>query len=376
MSRLRKLVKSVLPAPVAKRISVMARGIGTANAVGEASVRPSVPRLIEALWSGGSPTARGELEAVARSAAIEDRVSALTALGKWCMTAGKWQEAVGYFDDAAASSISLATEAISLAADCHLMLGNPRNAMARLAVLLDRRKPDPSTELRLGAIRSLEVGDLAPLVSSLNRIYVARGLAPLRRRDPTRATGWDNLDHGAPRFEPAEASFRVSVVIPVDAGDEFLPMARDSLRRQTWPDIEVVVAASGEIHLEDDGDLVVVRADRGSPRDAGVAAASGDVVLVHAPNEISHPQRVELQVVSLGEHRPLVGVHGTSLDIRGVPLPGSGIPTGELIRPMKSSLAWRGELPSTGDARFVADGVPMALVVTHSDLAVSSQGVV
>lgn len=369
MSRIRKLAKAVLPASATRRIAaIMRRGKPAPSP--RVSPIVDVAPLIDALWAAGDGKSRLELEGVVRRVSDpEERATGLLALGKWEMTRGAWSTALEYFDEVAATSSGLAAEAISLGVDCCLFLEQPRQAMSRISVLLDRRRPDASTELRLGAIRA-QGGDLDPLVASLNRIYLDRGLAPLHRRDPRIPTVWGNLTAAAPRFEPAENAFLVSVVIVARENDTFLRETILSLGEQTWPELEIVAVTTAPIDLDPTRRLVRVDG-RGvdDPHVAGVAAASGRAVLFHGPNEWSHPQRVELQVASLGDRRPITGIHGIDVDASGA-LKAEPMLGAELINPLKSSLAWLASEalpPDPETARFLAPGAPMAVVLTGTE---------
>lgn len=115
----------------------------------------------------------------------------------------------------------------------------------------------------------------------------------------------------------ARGETRVSVVIPNWNGQELLPLCLDSLRQQTYPNFEIIVADNGST----DGSLALLARDYpevgvaalGENRgyagavNAGFRAASGQVLVVFNNDAEADPRWVEELVAAL-ERRPEAGM--------------------------------------------------------------------
>ena len=108
---------------------------------------------------------------------------------------------------------------------------------------------------------------------------------------------------------------RVSVVIPVYNGSNFLGEAIDSALAQTWPDVEVIVVDDGS----DDGGATAgiarsygdriryLRTDHGgvsSALNAGIRAMTGQYFAWLSHDDVYHPSKLERQLAALEGHGP------------------------------------------------------------------------
>jgi glycosyltransferase involved in cell wall biosynthesis len=109
---------------------------------------------------------------------------------------------------------------------------------------------------------------------------------------------------------------KVSVLIPTHNRREVVTHAIDSVRNQTHKDLEIVVYDDGSIDgTEDviraipDQRIVFIRSRKnkglGHARNALVEAASCDIVAHHDDDDMSHPQRIELELKALEEYESI-----------------------------------------------------------------------
>jgi glycosyltransferase involved in cell wall biosynthesis len=121
----------------------------------------------------------------------------------------------------------------------------------------------------------------------------------------------------------------VSVVLPARNAAATIGQALESLRGQTFGDLEVIVVDDGS----SDDTAAHVRALAASDRrvqllesparglvpalNAGVAAATGPLIARMDADDVAHPDRLAAQVALLGE-RPELGVAACQVEARGI----------------------------------------------------------
>ena len=118
----------------------------------------------------------------------------------------------------------------------------------------------------------------------------------------------------------------ISVVLSVYNGEAFVADAIESIRRQTFPDFEMIVVDDGSndgtaaildlfqvadprIHV-----LTLPRVGLGRATNTGLAAAKGKYIARLDADDLAKPKRLEIQLAYLQEH-PEVGLLGTSYNI-------------------------------------------------------------
>jgi glycosyltransferase involved in cell wall biosynthesis len=118
---------------------------------------------------------------------------------------------------------------------------------------------------------------------------------------------------GVGRDVNASARPRVSVVIPSYNAEAFLADAVQSVLRQTWRDLELVIVNDGstdstgalaERFREGDARVRIVEKPNGglsSARNAGIAASSGDLICFLDADDILLPNKLERQVSFLDD---------------------------------------------------------------------------
>lgn len=334
MSQLKKAAKRILPAPVQDRLKRLLNRGPKRKAI-ESTVTSrkdrsevDIDRLEDKLWIGYERAALDELESLAHSSATPPTVKARAALasGRWRLAAQDLEEALRSFTIAEDAMEGPTTVTASLKADCLAAMGRYRDALSKLAPLVDRKRADPSTHLRIGSARSRLV-DLpdhgsGPLVEALNRLYADHGLFTVHRRDVRSPLKLANLDGLAPLHQPSPGAPLVSVIVPWDSEGEPAAHAVSSLRAQSWTSLEILIVHDEDgvrpttelQQLMDDSRIrFVSRAGQTqqSPWNVGFRSARGDYLMAHGPDEWSHPQRIETMATVL-ESEAAVDAVGTS----------------------------------------------------------------
>ncbi|MFQ8431910.1 glycosyltransferase [Amaricoccus sp. W119] len=284
--------------------------------------------LEDRLWSGFAAGARADLEALAGlpgEAPIPDLSKSRQAEAAWALA--RWHAAAG---DAPRALVRLArlreldpgkargARALLLESDCLRRTGAGGAARALLAPALARQPDDP--DLCLAMANSFLIPDTPPdpetdaiRLDWVNRIYRAQGLAEIALRDPARGLRIDNLTAAAPPEAWAKTSGepmpKVSVIMPVHRAEATIGFALESLRAQTWQNLEIIVvddaspdgtAAVAEGYAARDPRVKVLRQaeNRGgyAARNRGWLAATGDFITTHDADDWSHPEKIARQM--------------------------------------------------------------------------------
>jgi Glycosyltransferases, probably involved in cell wall biogenesis len=124
---------------------------------------------------------------------------------------------------------------------------------------------------------------------------------------------------------------KVSVIIPCYNRRDFIAETVESVLRQTWPNIELIVVDDGSTDgsreiLESFGSKLQLmehpgRANRGQSAaiNLGIEACTGEYVAILDSDDLFAPQKIEKQVTFLIDHPEigLVYANGNSIDVRG-----------------------------------------------------------
>ena len=277
-------------------------------------------RLEHRLWGGFSERALHDLANLAadESVRFHERCHAAWSLARWHRAWGQVEEALGWCEQARElrGRRRPGTAGLLLEVDCLLLRGRAEEARARMVRAAGEQPRNPHEAFMLAnTYAALEPGaapaDETRLLAVWNERLAEAGFARVGRLDPARALGMDNLAAIDP--PPAvDAGPCVSVIIPVFNARDSLPIALESLRRQTWQALEVIVVddastddtvAVARAYAEWDPRIRVLAQDvnRGSYacRNAGLQAAAGEFVTTHDADDWSHPQKIETQVRAL-----------------------------------------------------------------------------
>ncbi|MCW2289844.1 glycosyltransferase family A protein [Leucobacter luti] len=131
---------------------------------------------------------------------------------------------------------------------------------------------------------------------------------------------------------PAAEQPLVSVIVPVYNPDAGLLATIESLSRQSWRNLEIIVVddasttgaefIAASVALDSRVRLIEMPRNSGAyvARNAGFASASGEFVTVLDADDLSHPRRIEYQTVPLVEHpeKHVTGVAGIRIFADGV----------------------------------------------------------
>jgi cellulose synthase/poly-beta-1,6-N-acetylglucosamine synthase-like glycosyltransferase len=126
----------------------------------------------------------------------------------------------------------------------------------------------------------------------------------------------------------------VSVIMPVHDAERYLGAAIDSIRSQTFEDLELIVSLNGitdsstdiarAAAAEDERVRLLEREEPGlvAALNAGLAAAHGDLIAVLDADDLARPDRIATQVAFLAAN-PEVGLVGSwaqTIDTEGRPI--------------------------------------------------------
>src|SRR5699024_2914297 len=115
----------------------------------------------------------------------------------------------------------------------------------------------------------------------------------------------------------------VSVIMPVYQPTEDILIAVDSILRQSWTDLELLIIDDGSstdhnellrhvVGLDERIRFISQEDNRGTytARNTGIAAAKGEYVAFQDADDWSHPQRLELQLQPLEDDQSLLATRG------------------------------------------------------------------
>ncbi len=135
------------------------------------------------------------------------------------------------------------------------------------------------------------------------------------------------------------AAGRVDVMTPVYNGAPYVRAAIESLQRQTYANIRIIVVNDGStdatqsildaLAAHDDRIVVATQTHRGvvDTRNIQLAAATADLISLQDADDISEPDRIRKQVDYLAMHPDCVAVSGAARHIDA-----DGRPTGHVVR--------------------------------------------
>lgn len=275
------------------------------------------------LFGGYSRIAAPALEALRDdpSAPDHERATAAWELARWRFTDGDFDGMLSELDAVRAirrrdNKDGLVYRALSLIRlkrfdEAFETLGEIDRRFGRLAGATFLRSTAVRGQLlRQGA--DLEIAQNAQL-EIINRLLSEADAAPIRLRDPSRPMTLSNIEAEAPDAAGPQAE-KVSVLMPAYNAAATIEVAIDSLLRQTWRNIEIVVvddcsqddtAAVVERMAARDSRVRLIQSERNQgaypSRNIALAAAVGDVFTVHDSDDWSHPEKIERQIRPLLE---------------------------------------------------------------------------
>lgn len=342
----RTLIKRRFPEPVKK----LAIGLDSIPLVlnGQAWERFQQPNpnrephpLFSKIWSGFGERAARELE-LSKPLAQRDR--ATLAATAWSLA--KWYAYNGNYS-ATLDNLVLMTTAFPrmrrnvytqlMMVECLLRLDRPDEAQAWLqwASKHTRMRAEfyfSAANICHALARKSGSPDSADAerLAWLNKVYEESGFSSLSLLNEAAPLSLENITVVNPR--PAEASAKLSVLIPAYNCADTLPIALNSILSQTWHNLEVLIVDDKSqdetwhvIHrfAERDSRVIPLRHARNggayAARNTALAHATGDFVTVHDADDWSHPEKFAAQMLHATSHpegiSTTIGVR-VSMDLR------------------------------------------------------------
>jgi hypothetical protein len=274
----------------------------------------------EALWENDSPT-EAALERLVRDqdARVSERCHAAWALARWHAAHGRWRETARALDrlcnDPDGPLVVAHSGPTLLRIHCLTQQGLSDEARA----CLDQERLDRGDQPDFALLElAMLTGETA--LSPLNRVYRSHSLRQLRLHSPIVPVSMENLASVRPscgrmhrwRLGRLMRRYKVSVLVPAHNSERTLKTALESLRHQTWSNMEVIVVddastdntgGTAQSYAILDSRFLVIRREISqgayAARNTALAVSSGDFVTVHDSDDWSHPQKIELQALSL-----------------------------------------------------------------------------
>ena len=265
------------------------------------------------LWGGFSVAASAELARIQRDATVApgERIGAAWSLARWHAYNRDHDRALEAIESmhAIAGSRVVSKMVVILEVECLCRLGRTRAARDLLDGMMGARQPFDA-DLSLAYANCLVDEDTADnrRLERINEVFRRAGMATIAKADPDKPLTLGNLraPHAAVASVPDGP--RVSVIVPVYNAVDTIGIALDSLLRQTWPDVEIIVVDD----CSNDGTWDIVldlaanhhtvkpfRQERNlgayAARNRGLEVASGDLLTTHDADDWSHPQQIEVQ---------------------------------------------------------------------------------
>lgn len=319
--RFRRFVRQVMPPVLWHTLRDMIEGPG-----GAPTARPPTRRakLLESkLWGGFSRRALIELRRLAwdPSSAKRDVADAARVLACWYASQGDFHQA---HEHAVLMRLAQPKTAktelqILLESDSLQQLGEPALAREILARAVFEAPDTTAFQLAM-ANTYASMGGPTPRdddharLEWINRNLSNAGLAPLKKLIEDRPLSLDNITADAASI-PAESIPKVSILIPAYKAAQTLHISLESLLRQTWTNLEIVVVDDAspdetqevaESYARRDPRVIALRqeSNRGAyaARNLALHRATGDFVTVHDADDWSHPQKIEVQARALLGH--------------------------------------------------------------------------
>lgn len=279
--------------------------------------RNKARQLEDKLWGGFSTTGVADLIDVRDDEARSSRVRmyAAWALARWHMCQCDYQSSLHNIilvrEWCTWKDVDIAQ--VLLEADCYVQL----EAHEKARVILDHALTvNPDNSQLLLALANTYLADDDARLDIINTLFGKHKLLPVLRRDENQRLSIENLvvkgiDQSA-STEVHECQPLVTVIMPVFQAAKTLHIAVESLLKQTWHNLEIIIVDDCS---PDETFEVAQRYETADPRvkamrqssnqgayaarNLGLTHATGEYVTTHDADDWSHPQKIELQVQDL-----------------------------------------------------------------------------
>lgn len=333
--------------------------------IDQGSKRFTAADLEKKLWGGFARYAIPELERLRDDpfASLIERVEAAWYLSRWFYVEGDYARALENVRFASAHSEAPEKRFLILEIQLLLGLGRAEEAeeLVNHAIRLKLSKRPDFLLLRSTAVRRVleargasAVEVEAAQIQALNEHFTRVRMAPIAKKDPSLPLSISNLTADAQprsRVQP----LKVSVIMPAFNCESTIEWAIESLLRQTWVNLEIIVVDDlstdrtcerVEQIAARDSRVRLVRKTKNEgaypARNTGLKHAAGDFITVHDADDWSHPQKIELQVEALEGHPERVAVLSYWVRVKeNLEIVGAWLPKGSIYDVNLSSLMFR-----------------------------------
>jgi len=368
-------------------------------------INPPSPELAlyKALWGGFHHLARAELH---RRATERRNSTAALHLCGWEYAHGDMRRALHWLHLAITHTRGGAQPNHLVAlSKCYTHLG----AYGAIRVLLEESKNAALLGNALPYVKAnalAKSAEDAQRMDALNEVFASAGLTGVSRRDAELGWSLDNLGSLSDVPTCTLEMPLVSVIVPAYNAGSRLQIALDSLLRQSWTQLEIIVVDDGssdntaEIALayaakDPRVQFLANETNQGAyaSRNNGMRAAKGEFVTVHDSDDWSHPQKLERQMRELLENSHLMAVGSSWVRVTNdMCFVGPWLPSERFVEPNVSSwiirraaldvIGWWDNVNVAADTEFLwrlrhhYGHDAMAVVVSHVPLsfALSDEG--
>lgn len=277
-------------------------------------------RLSLHLWGGLSEPALAALEQIYSNTAFDNRRRWLA-----CWHASRWYYFIGDFAKALQLGQLLLEldyeqapqkEGVLLRAFCHLELSAPLAAREELQAYVEANPDDSDGYFSLA---NTYLDDDVMRLQLINKVYSMHGYQAISLLDETKPLTLANVSASAPFI--ADTPYTVSIIMPVYNAEQHLHTAVNSLLRQSWQNIEIIIvddcSTDGTFALatqlaKQDARIVAlqqaVNSGAYAARNVGLKVATGDFITTHDSDDWSHPQKLATQLAYFASHPKIMGL--------------------------------------------------------------------
>jgi glycosyltransferase involved in cell wall biosynthesis len=289
-------------------------------------------RILERkLWGGFSTYALNELESLKHfhRTPEPERISAAWSLMRWYYTRQEYARVLDNFAFACnfRSRLKDFKRWTLPAAHSLFKLGNSGAARNLLKHTLEKRGPNSDLFLSLSNTWFVPQAESRFLwemdnrrLAWLNRVFEANGLTTVCKADGNAPLALGNLRTLFLQKAPDTARAKISVIMPAYNAADTISIALDSLLRQSWDNLEILVVDDCSTddtydvvrdYAARDGRIIPLRHETNQgaypARNTALKSSSGSFITVHDCDDWSHPEKLEAQIIPLLNDGDLMG---------------------------------------------------------------------
>lgn len=282
--------------------------------------------LEQKLWGGFSKLASVELKSICESKSEPqyERQYANWSLACWNASHHRWKNTKSHLDALGFNLPSFIEKPCVdlLRVETFLQIGNILDAKNALDNAIQRYGFNPEFCLAAANISYSDSSEnKLSRIEYINKIFKHANLIHLQKRFEGSALSLDNITSIHQETCDTRSWEKVSIIMPAYNASASIRVALDSILKQTWPNIEVIVvddcstdetATLVENIAKTDHRVTLVRhkvnSGAYSARNTALKYATGQYITNHDSDDWSHPQKLSISVKTLQENRALIGV--------------------------------------------------------------------